>query len=177
MKKGTWYYEMQILMFVIMWQHDMTHKSSSNLGLRLGRLYVWLDSQWTKHSFGEKLIDILKAIKNLFLNLFEKLILIVELGVLHIFNVVLILQKYWIKIKLYVAKKDLAFYTFYISLRCFLTLSKAGFRITASSLPVTGNFVFYRFWWGDKVIEDFADIDCVDGRFYTMFNGKSKELK
>jgi hypothetical protein len=50
MKKGNWYYEIQILMFVIMWQHDMNHKPQSKRGLRIGRLYIWRDTAWSAHS-------------------------------------------------------------------------------------------------------------------------------
>lgn len=46
MKKGNWYYEMQVLMFVIMWQHDMSHKPRSERGMRIGRLFVWRDTAW-----------------------------------------------------------------------------------------------------------------------------------
>ena len=47
MKKGNWYYEIQILVFVFMWQHDMSIKPSRRDGFRLGRLYIWIDTDWT----------------------------------------------------------------------------------------------------------------------------------
>jgi len=62
MKKGTWYYEIQILMFVIMWQHDMTHKNQSTYGLKIKRLYIWRDTAWLRHGFGYKLMKFWKLI-------------------------------------------------------------------------------------------------------------------
>ena len=54
--KGTWYYEIQILMFVIMWQHNMAHKHRSVGGLRIGRLYIWRDMAWLHHGLPYKVV-------------------------------------------------------------------------------------------------------------------------
>lgn len=46
--KGNFYYEIQILMWVIMWQHDMTFKpmTKKKTSIRWGRLYIWLDESY-----------------------------------------------------------------------------------------------------------------------------------
>lgn len=49
--KGNWYYEWQVLCLVFMWLHDMEHTPTSNRGLRIGRFYVWYDTQWKMHMF------------------------------------------------------------------------------------------------------------------------------
>jgi hypothetical protein len=135
MVKGIWYYEIQILMFVIMWQHDVSHKSQSKGGLRLGRLYIWRDTAWLTHGFGY------------------------------------ILYKNWRR----ATKPVRNAVRFFKSLRSFIRLSRAGFHISHSGNDLIGSEM-YRFWWKDRIIKDMSDIDCVDGKYYTMFQGHSTKL-
>lgn len=54
--KGNWYYECQILMFVFMWKHDMTHENRGIDLLRIGRFVVWIDTAWKwKHIIPKKI--------------------------------------------------------------------------------------------------------------------------
>jgi hypothetical protein len=54
--KGNWFYEMQILMAVFMWQHDLTHKNQATHGIKIGhRIFVWYDTAWLTHGFGARL--------------------------------------------------------------------------------------------------------------------------
>lgn len=48
--KGTWYYEIQILMIVFMWRHSDYNPEyyplPSERGFRWGRLHIWHDTTW-----------------------------------------------------------------------------------------------------------------------------------
>ena len=136
-KKGTWYYEMQILMIVIMWKHNMNYKypKSAAYGFRLGRLEVWYDQAWLYHGVGSKLSSLWASITQPLRNL-------------------LLFGK---------------------SLRAFILLSRAGFHISSSGF-VRRDFWMYRFWWNKRIINDMADIDYVEGKYYTMFYGRSERL-
>ena len=46
MIKGTWYYEIQILMFVFMWQHTKCGANNPK-GFRIGRFHAWYDTAWS----------------------------------------------------------------------------------------------------------------------------------
>lgn len=65
---------------------------------------------------------------------------------------------------------------FWNSLISYLRLYCAGFRISNSQKSIYG-FEINRFYWKDKVIRDMADIDCVHGKYNTVFNGHTEELK
>jgi hypothetical protein len=53
MFKGTWYYEIQILMFVFMWRHTDIGANHPK-GLTIGRFHVWCDTAWTMHGIAGK---------------------------------------------------------------------------------------------------------------------------
>jgi len=59
------------------------------------------------------------------------------------------------------------------SIRAFLLLTEAGFKISHYESNILG---MYKFWWKDKRIDDFPDIDIVDGKHYTVNKGRSKPL-
>lgn len=45
--KGIFYYEISILMFVIMWKHDASYKPILQpSGLTIGPLYIWINKYW-----------------------------------------------------------------------------------------------------------------------------------
>ncbi len=56
--KGNWFYEIQILMIVIMWRHDDyipdNYPLKNDRGIVIGRLHIWRDKMWL-HSFGLKI--------------------------------------------------------------------------------------------------------------------------
>ncbi len=54
-----------------------------------------------------------------------------------------------------------------------IKLYQAGFNIRHSTSNIMD---IYRFYWKGKVIRDMADIDMVDGKYYTMFQGHSERL-
>lgn len=164
MKKGTWYYEVQILMFVIMWQHDMSHKRSGkhNSILSLGPLYIWFDSAWKFHGlpgeinfFFYKLMSNVNEVKGL-----KAKIKMIWINARRMFrnsahgNILL---------------------GSVLSFLNYISLHKAGFRVTCSTSDDAYTSI-YRFFWKDRIIEDMADIDR-NGSFYnTMFHGKSRQL-
>jgi hypothetical protein len=45
--KGVFYYELSLLMFVIMWKHDLTYQPIFKpKGLTIGRLHIWINDYW-----------------------------------------------------------------------------------------------------------------------------------
>lgn len=55
--KGQWFYEWQIVMFVIMWKHDLSFILRDPSGITWGRLHVWTDSAWYYHGLAGKIRD------------------------------------------------------------------------------------------------------------------------
>jgi len=134
MKKGIWYYEIQILMLVILWQHS-TYKTQRKSGIHIKRLYIWYDAAWLSHGAGLKLFD------------------------------------------MYV--RTMGAFSFVASFTAFISLYRAGFRITRSNTSKGGpnGLVIHRFWWKGKIIRDMADIDCINGKDYnTVRNGHVEHL-
>lgn len=132
--KGRWYYEIQIIMFVIMWQHNMEHKqmTKSKWSIRLGRLYIWYDTAWMTHGLAGEIRH-------------------------HILNNKIV--------------------EFFISLYAYLELYMYGFRIGRYADPVfEGEYKRYRFFWKEKMINDFADITKHKDHFTTMRNGHVEDL-
>jgi len=140
--KGNFYYEIQILMFVIMWKHDLTHKPSGehNALISWGRLYIWYDSAWRFHGLP---------------------------GQVRFFFYSLTKNKHW--------ALEQPLVDSILSLLNYLTLHRAGFRITSSTSDDMSTAI-YRFWWGTRIIDDMADIDRVNDGWATMFKGKSRQL-
>ncbi len=172
MKKGTWYYEIQILMFVIMWKHDLSHKPAGkhNALLSWGRLYIWYDSAWRFHGMPGKIHFFLYLLTKNADNFktFKGKFNVISMNAKHMFNL-------W--------ALEIPFVDSLLSLRNYLRLHKAGFRITNSrgiwiskSKTQTLDTDITRFWWGTELISDMADIDCVDDKFYTVFNGHPTKL-
>lgn len=163
-KKGRWYYEIQILMYVFMWKHDLTHdvNHQSKALLRVGRLHIWYDSAWRFHGLPGKVRFFFYSLtKNTdkFKHPQAKL-RVIWINARHMF-------RHW--------ALEVPIVDSILSLINYITLHLAGFRITSS----TSNDMFssiYRFWWGTKMIEDMADINR-NGEYYnTMFKGKSRQL-
>lgn len=171
-KKGTFYYETQIIMLVIMWQHDMSHKRSgeSNSLLSCGRLYIWYDSAWRFHGTAgnirfffyslTKNADKFKTLKGKFK--------VISINAKHMFE-------HW--------ALEIPLVDSLLSLRNYLRLHKAGFRITNSrgiwirkskTSPLDTDIT--RFWWKKDLITNMPDIDCVGDKFYTVYNCRFIEL-
>lgn len=162
--KGNWYYEMQILMFVIMWKIDPNHKPSGeqNALVNWGRLYIWYDSAWRFHGFwGEIRFFFYSLTKNAdkFKSPRAKF-RVIWINARHMF------RRWALEVPIVDAL---------LSLHNYILLHKAGFRITRSS---SKDYLtdMYRFWWGTDIIKDMADIDRVGENFNTMFNGHSERL-
>jgi len=164
MKKGTWYYEIQILMFVIMWKHDLTHKSAGkhNALISWGRLYIWYDSAWLFHGLPGRIRFFFYTLtKNA--DKFkrpEARLRVIWINGRHMF-------REWALEKPLVDS--------ILSLLNYFALHRAGFRITSSSSDDMSTSM-YRFWWKTKMIEDMADIDRVNDHWGTMYKGRSKKL-
>jgi len=158
MKKGNWYYEMQILMYVIMWQHNMNHRPQSNYGLRIGRLFIWRDTAWLYHSFGWKINRVWRWIKT------------------RPEVISLRWQNRWLRGRILFLSHKITMIEFTNSLRAYLRLYKAGFRISNIRIGSDGRFEINRFYWGGKVIREMPDIDRVDNHYNTMNNGHVEKL-
>lgn len=162
--KGTWYYEIQILMFVIMWKHDLSHKppGEHNALLNWGRLYIWYDSAWRFHGWvGEIRFFLYSLTKRVELyNSPKAKLKVIWVNLKHI-------VKHW--------ALEFAIVDSLLSLRNYISLHRAGFRITSSSSDDMSTSL-YRFWWKTKMIEDMADIDRVGKHWNTMFRGHSERL-
>ncbi len=160
--KGFWYYEMQILMFVFMWQHNMNHKAQYTNGICIGRFHVWYDTQWTQHGIAGKLrwfwINITWNTKSKD-KWWEKALVI------------------WVNADYELSERAsrTRLGRFFSSLRAYFNLHKAGFRISYSGSNKQGSDI-YRFWWGQQVINDMPDIDCVDGHWNTVRKGHTEIL-
>lgn len=164
MKKGNWFYEIQILMFVFMWQHtDFSYIDefyfAPKEGFWLWRLHIWRDSCWMMHGFPYHLRIWIYRIMN-------DTIPGLRFGI-FLSNIKL----RWIRLKLKIVRAKLFFH----SLNNYLRLYKAGFRIAHSNLS---GLEINRFYWNDKVIEDMADIDHPGrtGHYNTVFLGHVKRL-
>lgn len=165
--KGNWYYEVQILMFMFLWKHDMSHKSTSTSGFRLGRLVIEYDSAWLHHGFGVRVArfwsDLTKNVDK-----FDRprtKLKVVKINA----------RSMWRRYIFNRNQKRVFRNTFFRSLIAFLWLSYYGFRISRSRSEVN-DFTMHRFWWKEKVINDAPDIDFVDGTVYTMRAGHSEKV-
>jgi len=164
--KGTWYYEMQILMIVFMWRHS-EYKPSKYLkvynssGIRFGRVVIWYDTAWTHHGVAGVvryfLMDLTKNTKQF--KRFSAKAHVIWINANHMFD-------RWIT--------PMPIVKFYRSLRAYLRLYKAGFEIWESD--ATESFCIYRFGWKGKMINDFSDIDKVYNTYVTVRAGHSEKL-
>ena len=163
-KKGTWYYEIQILMIVIMWKHDLTHKPAGeyNALISWGRLYIWYDSAWRFHGFPGKVRFFFYSLtKNA--DKFKRpqaKIRIIWINARHMI-------KHW--------ALEQPLVDSILSLLNYLTLHRAGFRITSSTSDDMST-ALYRFWWGTEMIKDMADIDRVEDHWVTLREGHREKL-
>lgn len=130
MKKGTWYYEIQILMFVIMWLHNANHKPTKDRGLWIGRLHIWYDTAWTRHGLPGD-------IRNWFTDN-------------RFLNEIRSLQAYW-------------------------TLHEKGFRI-GHYIDPDETYERWRFFWKDKMIQEFPDLNRVNDHYSTTNKGHVEHL-
>lgn len=74
-------------------------------------------------------------------------------------------------------KKRMEFITRLIkSVLAFTILTISGFRISYYNSDNVETFELFRFYWNDKVIRTFPDIDCVDGSYYSIHNGHSEKI-
>jgi hypothetical protein len=163
-KKGSYFYENQILMIVVQWQHNMKfeHRDDDFKILRWGRLYIWRDSQWLLHGwFGDVRYFWIRLTRNVdkFKNPVSKW------HVLKI-NAKMMLRDYMKKNKIV---------KFWLSLDAYLQLYKHGFSISRSVAPDKSSEI-NRFWWNGKIIDDMADIDRVGLHYNTLLNGKVRSL-
>lgn len=163
-KKGSYFYENQILMIVVQWQHNMKfeHRDDDFKILRWGRLYIWRDTQWLLHGWpGEVRYFWIRLTRNVdkFKNPVSKWY------VLKI-NAKMMLRDY---------SKKLKIVEFWNSFYAYYRLYKNGFRITRSVSPDKISEI-NRFWWNGKIIEDMADIDRVNDHYNTIFNGRPRSL-
>ena len=163
-KKGRWYYEIQILMFVLMWKHDLTHKPAGehNALISWGRLYIWYDSAWRFHGLPGKVRFFFYSLtKNTdkFKHPQAKL-RIIWFNAQHMF-------RHW--------ALEVPIVDSIISFINYIALHRAGFRITSSTSDDMSS-AMYRFWWGTKMIEDMADIYRVNDGWETMLKGKARRL-
>ena len=71
---------------------------------------------------------------------------------------------------------DLKIVRFVYSLRAFIMLFDAGFRISYSENS-NMNWGMFRFYWKNKVIREMPDIDCVDGTYVTVQDGHVERLQ
>lgn len=162
--KGNWYYELQILMFVIMWKIDPNHKPSGeqNALVNWGRLYIWYDSAWRFHGiWGSIRFFLYSLTKNAdkFKNPFAKL-RVIRINAKNMF-------RHW--------ALEVPLIDSLLSLNNYIRLHKAGFRITRSSSDDMDAHI-YRFWWGIRAINRMPDIDQNGEYFNTMYDGKSEQL-
>jgi len=145
-----------------MWQHDMSITFSADHGLKLGKLWIWYDSQWTHNG-------VVGEIRFFFVRLFRNANHMKRLSAK--FGVIKINAKHmwrdWIG-----SKKSIKWL---LSLRTYLRLSKAGFRISNSCDP-SGNFEINRFWWKDQIIREMPDIDRSGEHYNTINNGHVESL-
>jgi len=162
--KGTWYYEMQILMFVFMWRHtEYKHLRYTPIhsGFKVGKLTIWYDTAWTYHGVSSKIrdfwYDLTKNTKPF--KRWNSKAHVVWINAKNMFN-------RWIT--------PMEIIKFYRSLRAYLHLYNAGFEIWESD--ATDSFCIYRFGWAGKTIRDFSDIDKVYGSYHTVRNGHTELL-
>lgn len=157
--KGRYYYEIQIIWFVFMWLHNLDHKPNKNRGLWIGRFHVWYDTAWRYHGLGLRLCraytfigTTAKILKNS-----------VELFLID--------QRIrYLNVRLFLVG-------FLPSLKAYLRLYRAGFRIHSSRSESTGEVLeINRFYWKGKIIQDMADIDRVGNHYNTVFQGQFKSL-
>lgn len=163
-KKGRWYYEFQILMYVFMWKHDLTHdvNHQSKALLRVGRLHIWYDSAWLFHGLPGKVRFFFYSLtKNT--DKFKRpqaKLRVIFINARHMF-------RHW--------ALEQPLVDSILSLLNYVALHRAGFRITSSTSDDMST-ALYRFWWGTEMIKDMADIDRVNDSWATMFKGKSRRL-
>ena len=153
-KKGRWYYEIQILMYVFMWKHDLTHdvNHQSKALLRVGRFHGLPGRvRFFFHSLTKNTDKFKRP---------QPKLRVIFINARHMF-------RHW--------ALEVPIVDSILSLINYIALHLAGFRITSSTSDDMSSAI-YRFWWGTKMIEDMADIDRVDDHWATMFKGKARQL-
>jgi hypothetical protein len=97
--------------------------------------------------------------------------------------VYLVIEREWmrfvnkiLKIQSKYLSAKIACLRFVLSLKAYLRLYKAGFRISNSKSDVVSGFEINRFYWNDKVIQQMPDIDRVDDHYNTIHNGHTESL-
>lgn len=167
--KGIFYYEMVLLMFVIMWQHDMSYKPvlTSTSGLKIGRLHIWINRYWWFATSTRIKIDIRSFFlpstmffKEVFSHVHQYNTISGKLGIIRI-NIIKMMS-------------NSSLVRNVISLANYLALNSDGFIISESSMG--DDCIIYRFWWKDTLIRDMPDINCTFGRYTTRINGSVKYL-
>jgi hypothetical protein len=162
--KGNFYYEIQILMFVIMWKHDLSHKPSGEQKalVNWGRLYIWKDSAWRFHGLPGRIRFFFHSLtKNADkFNRPQAKLRVIWINARHMF-------RHW--------ALEVPIVDSMLSLLNYIALHRAGFRITCSTSDDMST-ALYRFWWGTKMIEDMADIDRVNDGWGTMLKGRARQL-
>lgn len=160
--KGTWYYEFQILMLVVMWQHDMTYKPQTCYGFRWGRLYIWFDTAWKSHGLVAKLRWFWEDLFHVPSDRIAG-----RTKFFYIRNNIRYMFANWVGgLKVYRGLK---------SFQAYLELTNAGFSISASK-DITGNFVIYRFFWNGRLLRETCDIDRVYEHWNTVRDGHTETL-
>lgn len=162
--KGKFYYEIQILMFVIMWKHDLSHKPSGEHKalVNWGRLYIWKDDAWRFHGLPGRVRFFFYSLTNnadKFKRPQAKLS-VIWINARHMF-------RYW--------ALEIPIVDSILSLINYIALHRAGFRITSSTSDDMST-ALYRFWWKTKMIENMADIDRVGEHWNTMYKGHAERL-
>ena len=170
--KGNWYYEVQCLMLVFMWQHDMTHKPIKTRGLWLGRFHIWYDTAWLDHG-------IAGDIRYAFSIIWCHLSLWIQVIPIRIQQAILKAKILIVDVKMLIKSLQLGI----ISLRNYIGLYRSGFQISHTTFHTDGknqkdlnDLEIYRFYWKGEVIKTMPDIDRVRDHFNTVHNGHVEKL-
>lgn len=163
--KGLYFYEIQILMFIIMYQWNPAYKQVSNWWLiKIGNFYIQLDKQW------QSPLRFRRTIKIFFREVFD------GVDIVDGWNLKLVAIGKNVK---YMFKRSIRtneLYCFLVSLYSFLVMSKAGFRITRANYEGKIDHQLYRFFWKRFMVLDMSDVTHIDGRWSTRMNGKVRTL-